>query len=86
MGAANDVTTGWFWTMMLFALSAIIFILARQKTTTDRAFAICGFGSWIFGTFMFYLGWISWLIYAGTIALLVGGIIAMSVRQNPEVG
>jgi hypothetical protein len=80
----NNYTGGWFWSMMLFSICVIIFILTRQKTSSDRAFATTGFGAWIFGTFLFFLGWINWFVYAATIFLMIGGIIAMIVRQEQE--
>ena len=84
MQMPNQVTGGWFWSMMLVAIAVIIFIIARQKTTSDRAFATMGFGCWIFGTFLFFLGWINWMVYAATIFALIGGIVAMIVRQEQE--
>lgn len=80
----NNYTSGWFWSMMLFSIAIVIFILTRQKTSSDRAFATMGFGSWIFGTFLFFLGWISWMVYALTIFAMIGGIVAMIVRQEQE--
>ena len=85
MEMPNSLTGGWFWTMMLFALVVIIFIITKQKTSSDRAFGTAGFGAWIFGSFLFFLGWINWMIYAGTIAMMIGGIIAMLVRQEREI-
>lgn len=84
MAIPNSVTGGWFWTMMLVAITIITFVITRQKTSSDRAFAMAGFGSWIFGTFMFFLGWINWLIYGATIFMMVISIIAMSLRQEQE--
>lgn len=80
----NSYTSGWFWAMMLVAICTVIFIISNQKTSSDRAFAITGFGAWIFGTFLFYLGWITWIIYSATIVAMIIGIIAMFVRQEPE--
>jgi len=80
----NTYTNGWFWAMMLFGISIVIFIMTSIRTSADRAFATAGFGSFIFGTFLFYLGFINWLIYSITIFLMVGGIVAMIVRQEQE--
>lgn len=80
----NNYTGGWFWSMMLFSIAIVIFILTRQKTSSDRAFATMGFGSWIFGTFLFFLGWINWMVYSLTIFAMIGGIVAMIVRQEQE--
>ena len=84
MQMPNQVTGGWFWTMVLVSIAVIIFIITRQKTSSDRAVATMGFGSWIFGTFLFFLGWINWIVYAACIFALIGGIVFMIIRQEPE--
>ena len=84
MQLPNQVTRGWFWSMILVSIAVVIFIITRQKTSSDRAFAAMGFGSWIFGTFLFFLGWIPWIVYAACIFAMIGGIVAMIVRQEPE--
>ena len=84
MQMPNLVTGGWFWSMMLAAIAVVIFIITRQKTSSDRAFATMGFGTWIFGTFLFFLGWITWIIYAASIFAMIGGIVAMIIRQEQE--
>lgn len=84
MQMPNLVTGGWFWSMMLAAIAVVIFVITRQKTTSDRAFATMGFGSWIFGTFLFFLGWIPWKVYAVAIFAMIGGIVALIVRQEQE--
>lgn len=85
MEIPNSFTGGWFWAMMLVSIAVVIFAITRQKTSSDRAFATMGFGSWIFGSFLFYLGWINWIVYAITIFAMIGGIVAMIIRQEPEI-
>jgi uncharacterized membrane protein len=84
MDMPNSFTGGWFWTMMLVAIGAVIFVISSQKVSSDRAFGITGFGLWIFGSFMYYLGWINWMVYLGTIFIMIAGIISMIVRQEQE--
>ena len=84
MEMPNSFTNGWFWTMMLVGLVVVIFMITKQKTTSDRAFGTAGFGAWIFGTFLFFLSWINWMVYAATIFAMIGGVIAMIVRQEGE--
>lgn len=84
MGGANVFSGGFFWTLMLAGLAIVIFAITSQKTTTDRAFFTTGLGSWLIGSFFFFLGWINWMVYALTIFGLVGGLVAVIVRQESE--
>jgi hypothetical protein len=83
-GATNNFSGGWFWTLMLSGLAIVIFVITQKITTTDRAFFTTGLGSWLIGSFFFFLGWINWMIYALTIFALVGELVAVISRQEQE--
>ena len=84
MGSINNYSGGLFWALMLAAIAIVIFAITSQKTSTDRAFFTTGLGSWLIGSFFFFLGWINWMVYALTIFALVGGLVAVIVRQESE--
>lgn len=85
LGGTNGITGGWFWSLMLLAFGIVIFMVTIQKTTSDRAMFTSGLGCWLFGTFLFFLGWINWLVYFATILCLVGGLVAVIVKGDNEV-
>ena len=70
---------------MLLAVGIVMFMITIQKTTSDRAMFTAGMGSWLFGTFLFFLGWINWLVYFATILTLVGGLVAVIVKGDQEI-
>lgn len=84
-GASNTYTGGWFWSLMLLGVGIVIMVLTMQKTTSDRAIFTAGMGSWLFGTFLFFLGWINWMVYFATIVALVGGLVAVILRGDQEI-
>jgi hypothetical protein len=85
MGATNNYTGGWFWSLMLLGIGIAIFSVTSQKTTADRAFLTAGMGTWLFGTFIFFLGWINWMVYLASILALVGGVVSAIISGDQEV-
>ena len=85
LGATNNCSGGWFWSLMLLGIGIVLFIMTIQKTTTDRAFLTAGMGSWLFGTFLFFLGWLNWMVYMASILAVIGGVVASITKGDVEV-
>jgi len=75
----NNVTGGWFWSMILMGLFVILF-MSFKSYSTERAFATSSFVCMIIGIMMGVMGLIS--SYVVVLLMVIAGIAVIALRNT----
>ena len=79
----NNVTSGFFWPLILFAIFMILFLSFMSYGTT-RAFAGSSFITMILAIMMGVIGLVSSYVWVGTIILAAAALMCMYAANHRE--
>ena len=79
----NVVTDSWISNMILIALYFIVLIgFYKSKDDFKGALAVAGYGTFVFGLFMWIGGFVSGIAFGMTIAVAIMGTLVLLLDNN----
>ena len=77
---ANNVTDGWFWSLITMGLGIVLF-MATYRFGTNRAFGFASFVTGSISLILVFLNLMQWYVASIFIVIMVLGIVAMRMME-----